>query len=284
MTDDEMYWLVNTSDIKARLNKLGIKAHAVNEASDTMSFCSVLYGSAGSGKTPLACMLAESPYGGPLALIDAEGGFKSVNHLPNVDRIPITEFSDIDKIYKEFLIDCPYRSVVLDNLSEILNRDINDIAESLPGNQANDGRAPYIRATNDVTVMIRKWRDLSELRNINVVFVAWDTTIKNEVDGSLRHKVQFNPKLAEKIPGMVDVVGYLTPENDLAGTRKLSFSASKFTDAKFRRSPVSVWASIPNEIYFTLGQNPMVDILATIRGGEPFPEGKYTKQGAKFKT
>jgi hypothetical protein len=135
----------------------------------------------------------------------------------------------------------------------------------------------YMQATVAMLALTRTMRDIARKQNINTILIAWDAPEKDESTGVVKRDVGFTPSLARQFPGIVDIVGYLTVVNDPPRyTRKLSFAPSPTTAAKFRRSRNERASQIPYELFYNLDDsNPMVDLLATMRGGVAFPKDKY---------
>src|SRR5688500_7129694 len=79
-----------------------------------------IYGTGGGGKTTLASEIVLSEYGTPAIIADVEGGSSSVTHLRKdgltiVHPITWTDLKNLKKALEKR--DCPYKSVIFDNMS-----------------------------------------------------------------------------------------------------------------------------------------------------------------------
>lgn len=234
-------------------------------------FCGALYGSAGSGKTTLAGSIVNSDYGTPALLVDAEGGADVVSHLEErgLSTIAPKDWSDIVNIGMQYKMgNRPYKSVIFDNLSEIQYMHIRSVVP--------EGQLPEIKHYNknvaDMVAWIRFWRDQARFHGINVVFVAWESFVKDENGILLKKGVQLRPKLAEQFPGIVNFVGYLYVEPKLPNWgRVLELTPDPKLDSKFRRSPESRAMQIPLKI----GNPDLGTILDVLKGGKDWPVEKH---------
>lgn len=242
--------------------------------SDTSwGMCIALYGPPGVGKTLRACEACYSEYGGRVLLLDAEGGRRSVTHMADkVDFVEVNTWPKITSVTNAITKedDCPYGTIVLDNMSEYQAISLRHLA----GNEVAQIQH-YNASTKDMLLLTRKWRDWAVQTGVNVIYIAWESPEKDEATGIIKRDVGFTPSLAKQFPGIVDIVGYMTPER--RGIRKISFAPDRRTAAKFRRNKTEVAMEIPLEIYFDLDEMPIVDLLATLKGGKPWPKTKYTR-------
>lgn len=236
--------------------------------------CIALYGTPGVGKTTLAAQAALSPLGSPVIIIDAEGGTRAVAHMDNV-QVPegIRTWKDIIDI-SDILArgGHPFKTVVLDNMSEFQSWNMKSIVgDKLP--QIQD----WGRNTNELLNFSRLWRDISRDTGVNVIFIAWESPEEDSSSGVkiIKRDLGFTPSLAKQFPGLIDIVGHLTVNP--SGLRVLNFSPSNRSAAKFRRSQTEVAMQIPLQLTYGLNEFPMVDLLNTLKGGEPWPKGKYVK-------
>lgn len=229
-----------------------------------------IYGAPGVGKTTLAAQASLSEYGGRTLFLDAEGGTRSISHLSNVDVIDIVDWNTFGKVTTELAnpnAPCEWGTIVLDNMSEFQAVNLRHIV---------DKRMPEIRdwgqTTSDMLYVTRLYRDLARKRGFNVFYIVWEAPEKDET-GIIKRDVGFTPSLARQFPGILDIVGYLTVDNN--GIRVLSFAPSVRTAAKFRRSRKEQAMKIPLTLYYGVDDTPMVDLLNTLKGDLPWPDGKY---------
>jgi phage nucleotide-binding protein len=237
--------------------------------------CIAIYGVPGVGKTTLAAQAALSNLGKPVLVIDAEGGSRAIAHMQDVyiaDVKTWKEVVDVSNTVANTKND--FKTVVLDNMSEFQQIHMRSI---VTGNNMPEIR-DWGRNSNEMLGFTRLWRDISRDQGLNVIFIAWEAPELDESSGAkiIKRDLGFTPSLARQFPGIIDLVGHLTVDNQ--GTRILNFSPSNRTAAKFRRSQNEAAAKIPLTLYFGLNEYPLVDILNTLKGGLDWPQGKYLKK------
>lgn len=231
-----------------------------------------IYGPPGAGKTTFCAYACEAIDGAPVLDLDAEGGARSIMHLP-VEVAPVDTWEKIKRITAGIMAieDLPYKTIILDNMSEYQALNLKSVAGS-----GQPQIQHYQTCTIDLLNLTRQYRDLAKRKGINVFFIAWESPEKDDSTGIIKKDVGFTPSLARQFPGIVDIVGYLSVE---AGeTRRLTFAPSIRTAAKFRRSLTEAARKIPLTINYKMEDKPIVDILNTLRGGADWPTSKYTKQ------
>jgi phage nucleotide-binding protein len=258
----------------------GIRILTPSQVSVTQGACIAIYGPGGSGKTTLCGMACKAKYGGKTLVLDAEGGSHVLKHLePDIEVAPLVSWSDHQAFRKHVNSDPKgfvqeYPNLMLDNLSEI--QDLN-----LRGIVGGDGVPTDIRdwgkSTAQMLDAVRFWRNISIKHGLNVFIVLWDSPEKDKDGNTVARRVNLTSKLATKFPGIVNLVGYLRVQSAQTGLRHLSFRPGESTDAKFRIAPSEQSAKVPLDLYYTLVDNPMDDILRVLRGGESWPEGKYLR-------
>jgi hypothetical protein len=223
-------------------------------------------------------MFADYPNARDVLVVDGEGGATAIANKQYVDVIQASKWRDVEAVLREIERSkpedkMPYRTVVFDNLSEYQTIQLASIVgEQLTGVEIQhwgQNTAALMRFT-------RRVRDLSRFKGINTVMLAWQDSSEDELSKKVRHGVALTNKLAARLPGVVNVVGYLSVmDNAPLHTRRLSFAASPRTDAKFRRAANDKASAIPLELYYGLHQNPIVDILSTLYDNVPFPAAQY---------
>lgn len=172
----------------------------------------LLHGESGVGKTRFGDTTPE-----PRLVIDAEGGIKftpstkvmweDVNEPPpdhdgswETCVVQITEFEDLLKVYRWLESGKhPFKSISMDSVSDIQERCMEAIAGTDPMRIQDWGEL-----LRKMTKMIRAYRDLTMKGKIDViVFVA----LTEQKDDKFRPLL--SGKLQRKLPGYVDVVGYM---------------------------------------------------------------------------
>ncbi len=256
----------------------------VKKASDTKEdgYCILLYSRGGGGKTTFAAGADDDDADKPVMFIDAEGGMKAVSDRPDIDYIPVKDWREVKRLKEAFIKepDLPWKTIVLDNLSEIIQMSVIDIV----GNAEDQVSQPkYGEMAREVLSLVRTLRDLSRYRGINVIIIAWDS-IERDQAGKLKSTIEATPKLQKSLPGIVDIIGYISPIDGDPDHRKISFEPHSQTIAKFRRNRTDVASTIPLEIVYGLDNLPMSDILAALKRGKEWPEKKYTTGRSRVPT
>lgn len=240
--------------------------------------CALIYSFGGVGKTTLVGMLSEHPSVRRLLLVDAEGGATAVANRENVDVVQASNWKQINDVLIEFERQSEdskaYGAVAFDNLSEYQMVQLSTITNVT----GEIGIQHWGRNTANMLSFTRRVRDLSRFKGVHTMLLAWQDSEEDDVTKKIRHTVALTNKLAKRLPGVVNLVGYLTVvDNPPLYTRKLDFAASPRTDAKFRRAAGDSASPIPLELYYGVEQNPIVDMLNTLYDGVPFPVNAYKK-------
>lgn len=247
----------------------GVQILPIADAATSMGMFMGIYGSGGVGKTTIVGEVARKY--GPLLYVDAEGGGKSIKHIPNVHIAQITKWSEAANLCRDLQKPGhPFKAIVYDNMSELQSLCINSIAGNNPVQIQHWGEctARMLKLTRDL-------REISRTQGVHVFMMAWDSIEQAESGVVTKRGVGFTPSLARQFPGIVTYIGYLTPLDGYPSIRKLSFMVSTKTDAKFRVSPAENAATIPLELYIRKGSNVLADIIATESENEKFPFQKY---------
>lgn len=234
-----------------------------------------IYGSAGSGKTTLAASVAKVVDCTPMLYLDVEGGMAVVDSkdIDNglIDPIGITSWAQIEAVRKALTVgDSPYKTIVIDNMSEVLTLCIRFVT----GDLESPTQPEWGKITQNMLNMTRAWRDISKTTGLNVIFIAWDNPSQDE-SNVVKNNIYFTPALREQYPGIVDIVGHIGSQN---GVRVLDFQWNpRKTQAKFRRSLNSNASKIPEKIPYSLSNMPLGDIISVLRGKSEWPSDKYQR-------
>ena len=231
-----------------------------------------IYGAPGVGKTTFCAQAIDSPFGAPVLDLDAEGGARSISHTA-VEIVTVDSWEKIKKVSASLfaLTEIPWKTIILDNMSEYQSLSIKSVAGGGPPQLQH-----WNQSTSDLLNLTRSYRDWGRKNSINVFFIAWEAPEKDETTGLIKRDVGFTPSLARQFPGIVDIVGYLSVSS--GDTRTLSFAPGKTTAAKFRRSLTEAARRMPLSFNYKLEDKPVVDILSTLRGGGEWPTDKYSRR------
>lgn len=252
----------------------------------------IIYGPPGVGKTVQAANTIQSPLASPGVLIDVESGVGSVTHMEDLliaDPAP-KNWTDIKKITMYYR-DTPKavieeKLLIFDNGAEISKMTLDHVVRD-PSQGGGARVHPEIqhwgRATTEFQIWTRTLRDIAGDKDITIIMTCWDRRRGGgdespDTESQPRQPkdvLSFNNRLAEELPGLVDIVGYMTVRPD--GKRVLTFDASPRHSAKFRRNKHENARAIPANIIFGEDDAPIADIVNTIKGGKPFP-AKYASR------
>jgi len=247
------------------------------------AFNAMFYAYPGVGKTTIAGMFADYPSARDVLIVDAEGGASVLAHRDHVDVVQVQKWSDVERVLLHLertpTNSLKYHTVCFDNVTELQAMHLQSLVGSAPVEIQHYG-------INTATMMrlARRVRDLSRFRGINTVLIAWQEVKVNKLTSITRQTVALTEKLANRLPGVPNIVGHISiMNNPPLYTRKLSFAASPLTDAKFRRSAGDASTPIPDDIYYSADQNPIADMLRTLYEGAPFPAHLYLRPKGKVR-
>lgn len=252
----------------------GVPIRPIANISTSMGTFMALYGGGGVGKTATIGKVAHSH--GPLLYVDAEGGGKSITHIPGIHIAEVTTWREIANITRDLKGKAgkyPFKTICFDNLSEIQSLCLNDIVPVGSAVQIQH----YGEATARMLKLTRDLREVARTQGVHVFLIAWDSPEMSEGGVVTKRGVGFTPSLARQFPGIVTYVGYLQAVDGYPTIRRLSFTVSSKTDAKFRVSPSEAVAEIPLELWIRQEDNILGDIIETEAKGKKFPANKYGK-------
>lgn len=246
----------------------------------------VIYGPPGAGKTALADQIVDSPFvKRGVVWLNADAGHDVIQHHIDegkVQNITITDFQQIENFQKEYHREQPWDVVVCDNTTEYEDLILAKLALTTNGERQIQH---YNTSQGKIMSMTRDWRMLANKNGLTVFILAWEfaKTVK-QTEGInattvTKHHVDLSNKLSQRFPGVVGTVIHLTVEDDKDHTRHIWLGGtSDKTQAKLRRDEFNEAAwTIPYDIYFRMGERPLVDLLKTLKEGVPFPADKYVK-------
>lgn len=205
----------------------------------------LIYGPNGHGKTHFLGTAQDDPRTFPMLLLNFEGGTKTLVGL-DIDIATITSWQDYNEVYSalvkgnlqsELFPGEPIRSIGIDSISETHVFALLSLLEAEKAGRKDQDlleMRDYGRASIQLRRLLRHFRDLP----MHVFFTALS---KDDVEprvGTIK-KPALSGQMAEEVPGMMDVVGYLALTQDEEGksVRALILGG----EAKFRTKARSSW-------------------------------------------
>lgn len=187
----------------------GLQVRSVSEQPQTFNL--LVYGDSGVGKTVLAGSASMVEEMCPVLLLDVEGGTMSLkNTYPDVDVVRIESWRDMQSVYDPLYDrELPYRTVILDSLTEMQKLSMNTIMRELLNNDpSRDPDVPGMRewgkSTEQIRRLVRGFRDLPT----NTIVTALAKQDKDQRTGLTKIQPSLPGKLAAEIPGFLDIVAY----------------------------------------------------------------------------
>jgi len=179
----------------------------------------LIFGPSGSGKTHFIGSAERDPRTAPLIVLDFEGGSRTLQGT-GVDIIRITSWDDYNEAFDMLANqDHGYKTVAIDSISETNTFALFQILEEEKGSRENPDLieiADYGIASVQLRRLIRSFRDLP----MNVIISALPREDTEPRIGTVL-KPLLTGRLANEIPGIVDVVGYLAQEDTDEGIHRV---------------------------------------------------------------
>lgn len=191
-----------------KLQKLGDMEQRIN---------AIIYGNPGVGKTRLCASADKVPAMRKVLLLDVDGGALSgKDTYPNVEKLPITRWSQIEAVYQDLAsgMDHGFQTVILDTGTEAQKYDQAAVmAKAVKAAEAKgevrDAEVPAFRewgiTTEHFRRMVRLYRDLP----LNFFMTLHVKDDKDDMTGKVRKVPDLPGKLARQIAGFFDVVLYM---------------------------------------------------------------------------
>lgn len=197
-----------------------------------------IYADGGAGKTVFSC-------GEPKTLlldIDPDGSMSLFNHpdvLPNVERINIASFDEVDNISWELrgLRENPYNILVVDTATELENKRLNDTMRKVA--KRNTERNKYVPSQAEYVETNRAMQDvllrLFELP-MHVIVTSHSKEENDANTGTMLKRPSLSPSTAAWLQGIVHVLGFMKARTDKSGNfqQSLQTRASNSVQAKTR--------------------------------------------------
>lgn len=236
-----------------------------------------IFAPGGTGKTTLAATITDSELGRPAAIINMRGNPHVVMSKSDViDVYDAKSFSQVEDIRAAMENDrnCPYKTIILDTVTEMLAKDLKDRHGAMVDFDWNK----YNLSTGAMLQFHRNFIDMARgPQRFNVIFIYQEALEMRAIRGkkeSPRGEVALNKALQFQVPGLLTILGRLYVAEDIAPYRRvLDFRPIEtIHQAKLQLDPNDpIMAQIPMEVF-----NPsMASLVDTIVGRKPWPTEKH---------
>lgn len=215
----------------------------------------VVHGESGVGKSYLA---DTAP--GPRLVLDAEGGIRWTpsrkvqwdpkNPIPELgpEDTAVVTVLDLESLQRAFqwlaVGKHPFKSVIVDSLTEVQNRTINAVAGRENAPQLRDWGSILIKVDN----IVRAFRDLTlnEIKPVEVVIFVCGSREIGQEHPVVRPMLQ--GQMMNRLPYSVDVVMYMSVDVGAGGEleRKALFASVQGISAKDRTGKLGVSMDAPS--------------------------------------
>jgi hypothetical protein len=215
----------------------------------------LIFGPPGHGKTTFLGSAQYDDRTSPILILDFEGGSESLVGL-DVDIVRVSDWNVYNDVF-EFLANDKhsYQSVGIDSISEThIFTLLNILKMEGPTRKDPDllQQGDYGKALVLMRRLLREFRDLP----IHVFFTALAKEDLDSREGMVK-KPALAGVLADEVPGMMGLVGYLALTTDVDGNMMRSLLIKDHPRIRTKiRSPWAKHEEVPNEI-----DNPTVTAL-----------------------
>jgi hypothetical protein len=179
------------------------------------------YGEPGVGKTEFAGTALDHPELKPVLYLDVDGGIVTLRKRKDLQVKQVRSMTEARKIYNQLhdAVDweaedptLPYKTCVIDTLSELAKLDMREIAKAAHDNNPNQNEyvpspREYLISGERVREIVRSFRDLP----CNVIFNCHSGDGRDNSNATIFFP-QFTGKLRHEIAGFIDIVGYMTAD------------------------------------------------------------------------
>jgi len=208
---------------------------------------SLFFGFPGAGKTTFIGTAADDPRTSPLLILNFEGGESSLAGR-DVEIADITDWKTYHSVLEELKgTGHGFKAVAIDSITETHIFSLFEILEQEEANRKNPDLVEigdYGIASIQLRRLIRNFRDLE----LHVLLTA---LAKQDVEPGVGSVIKpaLSGKLADELPGIVDVVGYIAEVEleDKSSARALILKNYPKIRAKIR-VPKEMLKDVPDEI------------------------------------
>lgn len=185
-----------------------MRIHRPGEKSFLKFLC---FAPAGHGKTTLFGTASEDERTSPMAFLDIEAGDQSLTDWPDIDVFSISNEKDWKEARAHILGEGKYRSIAIDSISEASLEILLELAEKSRGKSDPDELAQRDYGINRMKMhrLLRSFRDID-----CHLFLAAGVGEEMEAGTGKVTRPNLSGKLAEEIPGLMDIVAYLALDED----------------------------------------------------------------------
>jgi hypothetical protein len=179
----------------------------------------IIYGDPGAGKTRLAGSACVIPNMSPVLLLDWEGGTLSLaDDYDAVEVLRPTTWKQVDQIYGALYDNNPYRTVIVDSLTEAqkfcMQQIMRDVVEANPSRDRDIASLrEWGKQGEQLRRLVRALRDLP----CNTIFTALCNEEKDDSGKLIKRRPALPGQLKGEIAGYVDIVGYLYQKEFVRG-------------------------------------------------------------------